>query len=77
MKMAIDRLYSTAEAAEKLGITESLVRRYCRHGRIGTRIGKVWVISADEIRLFKQIDRQPGNPNFGGRDGSEKPRKSA
>ncbi|MCI0348656.1 MAG: helix-turn-helix domain-containing protein [Acidobacteriales bacterium] len=65
MDVAIDKLYSTTEAAEKLGIAESLVRRYCLQRRIGSRVGKNWVISEDEIRLFSQIKRQPGRPKAG------------
>ena len=75
--MAIEGLFSTAEAAEQLGITESLVRRYCREGRIGSRVGERWVISADEIRLFGKIKRTPGRPNPVEPRSSEKPRKSA
>ena len=77
MKVATDKLYSTAEAAELLGITESLVRRYCREGRIGARVGERWVISADEVRLFRQIGRHPGRPRPDEPGTSVKPKKSA
>jgi len=59
------KLYSTTETAELLGISDSLVRRYLREGRLkGLEVGKFWVISETEISRFEKIKRVRGNPNF-------------
>ena len=56
---------STAQAAESLGITESLVALYCREGRLGTKVGRDWRITPEELQAFASIPREPGNPQFG------------
>lgn len=58
-------LYSSAEAADKIGITESLVCRYCRLGRIkARRIGRSWIITKEALDDFKKRPREVGNPSF-------------
>lgn len=61
------KLYTPIEAAKLLNINSSLVRRYCRQGRLGTQYGKVWLISESELEAFKAQPRKVGNPNFGKR----------
>ncbi len=61
------KLYTPIEAAKELSINPSLVRRYCRQGRLGTQYGKVWLITESELEAFKQQPRKVGNPNFGGK----------
>lgn len=58
------RYHTTAEAAEILGIDQSLVRRYCEQGRLGEKIGRNWAIEAGELKAFKKVKRRPGNPTF-------------
>lgn len=49
------------EAAKLIGITPSLVRRYCRAGRIlAERQGRDWWIEEWEARRFAAIKRAPG-----------------
>ena len=60
-----DKQYTPIEAAKILNIDSSLVRRYCRQGRLGTQHGKVWLITESELELFKQQPRKVGNPDFG------------
>lgn len=77
MSVATENLHSISEAAEHLGITEALVRRYCREGRIGSRVGKVWVISADELKLFSQIPRRRGRKTIEHNGSNGNSRKSS
>ena len=59
------KLYTPIEAAKILSIDSSLVRRYCRQGRLGTQYGKVWLITEADLERFKQQPRKVGNPDFG------------
>lgn len=63
------------EASERLGITASLVTRYCREGRFdkgkdvgAISLGKQWVVMLWAIEEFEKIPRERGNPNFGKAD---------
>lgn len=58
---------STAEAAEALGISTVLVRRYCAEGRIvATRIGTTWVVDGDQLSDPATFKRGEGkSPNRG------------
>ncbi len=56
--------YTTAEAAAALQISESLVRRYCREGRLGTRIGRNFSITQKQLTDFQAAPRPRGpRPN--------------
>jgi excisionase family DNA binding protein len=55
-------LLSIPQAAERLGVTPSLVRRWCRAGRLGTKVGTPWVITEAELRVFAKTRRGPGRP---------------
>lgn len=57
--------YTADEAAIMLGISAALVRRYCRQGRLGKRIGNQWLITDEEIKEFEAKPRKVGNPEFG------------
>lgn len=52
--------YTTAEAAVTLGLSESLVRRYCREGRLGERIGRNYSITEKSLRAFAAVERARG-----------------
>lgn len=49
-----DDMYTTAKAAEKLGISEIRVRQLCQQGRLGRKVGRDWVISLDEINDYRR-----------------------
>lgn len=53
---------TTSQVANELGITETTVRRYCNEGRMGTKIGRQWLITRDELDRFKKSRREPGRP---------------
>lgn len=52
--------YTTAEAAAALQISESLVRRYCREGRLGERIGRNFAITEKQLQAFRSLERKRG-----------------
>lgn len=65
MATTIPNLFNATEAAEFLGITDSLVRRFCRAKRIkARRFGNNWAIERAELERFKKLERMPGNPAF-------------
>lgn len=52
---------TTAEAAEALGITRSLVLRFIRDGRLkSTKRGRDHWITAEEVERFKALPRIKG-----------------
>ncbi len=61
------KLYTVDEVARMLNVNPSLVRRYCRQGRLGQFLYGRWLISPDELESFKLQPRKVGNPNFGKR----------
>lgn len=57
-----DELYTVAEAAEALELSEPRVRVLCQEGRMGKKVGRDWVITAEDIEAMK--DRPgPGRPH--------------
>jgi hypothetical protein len=51
---------TTIEAAFILGISDTLVRRYCRTGRLGQRIGRDYSITMAQLKAFSAIPRPRG-----------------
>lgn len=61
----IKNLFNATEAAKYLGIDASLVRRYCRDGRIKAQLfGVDWAITKTDLDAFKAEPRRVGNPNL-------------
>ena len=56
-------LLDIAQAADRLGISKSLARRYCREGRLGTKIGSRWIITSAQLTEFAQTPRPRGRPH--------------
>jgi len=46
-------LLTTNEVAERLGVDGSLVRRLCREGRLGTKIGSQWIITEADVEQYR------------------------
>ena len=70
--MSTEKRFTLDQAATKLGITPSLVRRYLRNGRLsGRKFGHVWEIPAAALEEFRKLPRKPGPRK------SEKTAKSA
>jgi len=61
------KLYTADEVAKELHVNASLIRRYCRQGRLGQYIYGRWLISPSELEAFKAKPRKVGNPTFGKR----------
>lgn len=57
-------ILTVEQAARELGMSGNRVRALCRAGRLGRPLGSRWIITVEELRQFKKIPRNPGNPNF-------------
>ena len=56
-------LLSIPEAAERLGLSEAMVRRYCAQGRLrAQKVGKGWAIQRWDVERFAASPRQSGRP---------------
>ena len=56
-------LLSAPEAAQRLGLSEAMVRRYCLQGRLPARkIGKGWAIRRRDVERFAANPRRSGRP---------------
>lgn len=60
------KYHSIIEAAEILRLSTRQVRRYCVAGRIGQKVGGVWIINSEEIDAFVRSPR--GRPTSTRRD---------
>ena len=56
------KLLSPQEAAARLGLSLSRVHQFCQAGRLGQRVGNVYVIAEDDLREFSRQPRNPGRP---------------
>jgi excisionase family DNA binding protein len=61
----LNNVFTSGEAAEYLGLHDSLVRRYCREAKIkATKLGRTWHIRKGDLDKFSKKARPVGNPNF-------------
>ncbi len=58
-------LLTTTQAAAILNLDESVMRAYCRQGRLGSKIGRQWLITTAELKRFAKKPRPVGNPGWG------------
>jgi len=57
------KVYTATTAAQRLGVTPSLVALWCREGRLpGTKRGAMWIITERDLAAFERIPRRPGRP---------------
>jgi excisionase family DNA binding protein len=47
-------MLTTAQAAKLLGVTDVRVRHLCQEGRLGSKVGRDWVITEEEIERFER-----------------------
>jgi len=57
-------LFDSQGAAKYLGVTRCRIRQLCQEGRLGRKVGRQWIMEADELERFKKIKRVAGNPNW-------------
>ena len=54
-------MFTSNEAAEELQIDPSRIRKLCRAKRMGTKIGRDWMITAAELKRYRKIGKlKPG-----------------
>jgi len=57
------RLLTISETAERLGLSISMVRRYCADGKLAAqKIGRDWAILQRDVEHFASIPRHSGRP---------------
>lgn len=62
-EISLPGFYTCEQAAEKLRMKADTIRRYVHRGLIQAGIvGSVYLISAAELRRFKDNRREPGRP---------------
>lgn len=57
-------LYTTTEAAAKIGSHYATVWRLCQRHGIGSRVGRTTVLTQADVDRLAKLVRPPGNPNF-------------
>lgn len=57
-----EKLYTTGQVARILRVTERQVRKLCRQGRLGRKLGHYYVIGERELRMFRSVPRPVGRP---------------
>ncbi len=58
----MDDLLTVQEVAKELNRSEHRVREYFREGRLGKKIGRQWLVTREELEVFKKIPRKRGAP---------------
>lgn len=56
------KLFTTTEAAERLSVSQRRIRKLCAEGRLGVKIGRQWLIRANELAEWDP--GRVGNPTF-------------
>jgi excisionase family DNA binding protein len=57
-------LLTITEVAERLGLSEAMVRRYCAEGRLPARkVGKGWAVRRWDVERFAATPRRSGRPS--------------
>ncbi len=56
-----ERLLSTTQTADILGISEIRIRQLCQEGKMGTKVGNTWVITPEDVER-NRVRRGPGQP---------------
>jgi excisionase family DNA binding protein len=59
------RLLTISEAAERLGLSIAMVRRYCADGKLAAqKIGRDWAILQRDVEQFAAKPRRSGRPSL-------------
>lgn len=57
------RLLSVNEAADRLGLSAAMVRRYCSDGKLAAqKVGRDWAIRRRDVERFAAAPRHSGRP---------------
>lgn len=62
----VKEFYSTTEAAKAIGISDTLVSRYCLKGfqgqNVGMKIGRNYILTHAEVVMIGVSERKVGRP---------------
>lgn len=62
MLLSLIDLLTPEQVANELNLSSTLIRRYCRQGRLGQKLGGRYLITRQELDKFKAIPRKVGKP---------------
>jgi hypothetical protein len=62
MKRKTTKLYNAAEAAEILSLCDSRIRQICRWNSIGTKIGRDWILTEQDIAKLRVLENRKKIP---------------
>lgn len=69
-------MFTTSQAADRLGIVRDVVSHYCRIGRLrATKIGRDWMILPTDLATFAAKPRQHNKFPIGRKNPAKKKRK--
>jgi hypothetical protein len=54
------KIYTVSQAAQRLDLSAVRVRQFCQEGRIGRKLGNLWVIDSNELQRFARQKRPVG-----------------
>ena len=58
-----ERILSLTEAAQRAELSESWLRRLLLAGKLeGKKVGKTWIVHADDVDALAAAERRPGRP---------------
>jgi hypothetical protein len=58
----LTKLLTPAQAAAELNLTPRIIRRYCKQGRLGQKIGGRYIITRADLERFRNEPRKVGKP---------------
>jgi hypothetical protein len=62
MMMLNEKLYNAKEAAEILSLTDGRIRQICRWNSIGTKIGRDWLLNAEDLKKLRVLENRKKTP---------------
>jgi hypothetical protein len=62
MIMLNEKLYNCKEAAEILSLTDGRIRQICRWNSIGQKIGRDWLLNAEDLKKLRVLENRKKSP---------------
>ena len=56
------KLYTAKEVAEKLDLSSDSMRHYAVRYNVGTKVGRDWLFTAEDIKTIKKHKGKSGRP---------------
>ena len=53
-------LFTLSQAADLANLQPVTLRKHCLAGRIGRKLGSVWVLTPEDIEIVRRMNHRPG-----------------